>query len=78
MNRTCGEPHRKHHDLSCFEYVDIYGEKKSCFQCFCSCDALDTACERAVSCDFATADLLDSGNSYFSNLHVLFRFRFLC
>jgi len=60
MNRTCVEPHRKHHDLSCFEYVDIYGEKKSCFQCFCSCDALDTACERAVSCDFATADLLDS------------------
>ena len=48
-------------DLSCFEYVDVYGKKKSCFQCLCSCAAVDNACEKAVSCDYSTLSL-DSGN----------------
>ena len=68
MNREleCFEACRQDSDLSCFEYVDVYGEKKSFFQCFCSCDALDTACDRVLSCDFTSSSTFNSGKSCFS------------
>ena len=38
-------------ELDCCEYINIYGEKRSCLQCFCDCSALDSACDTLCSLD---------------------------